>query len=79
MDAEQGQSRTLASLLQRYRADAIAQALGRSRSIAHAWRSGKYLPDVAALPELALFLRMDLEELTRIVAADANARKAEVA
>lgn len=65
-DMEAGQ--TLAGLLKPYRAAAIAEAVGRSRQAATAWRAGAQTPDVGSLPALATFLRMDLGELTAIVA-----------
>ncbi|HEX3459198.1 MAG TPA: hypothetical protein VHR97_14720 [Candidatus Baltobacteraceae bacterium] len=70
---------SIIKFLRPYRADAIAEAVGRSRSVATRWQAGRGLPDVAALPALAAFLRVDLDELTRMVAEEANARKAEVA
>lgn len=66
-------------ILRPYRAEAIAAATGRSRSTASGWCSGRGLPEVAVLPVLAKFLRMDLDKLTRLVASDAIARKSQVA
>jgi transcriptional regulator with XRE-family HTH domain len=65
---------TLASLLEPYRSQAVADATGTSRQVAHSWRTGSNLPDVRSLPRLASFLNLDLAELTRIVAIEAGER-----
>lgn len=65
-------SLTLQGLLKPFRPVAIAEAVGCSRNAVGAWRLGNAVPDVARLPKLADFLRMDLGELTAVVAADAE-------
>lgn len=73
---EIGQASGIADLLRPYTAIAIAEATGRSRQVAHGWRSGSGLPDVEALPKLADFLHVDLADLTRLVADETAVRRA---
>jgi transcriptional regulator with XRE-family HTH domain len=61
--------KTLASILERYRPQAIAEATFVTRQNAHGWRTGATLPSVDVLPRLAEFLEMPLDELTRLVAS----------
>jgi transcriptional regulator with XRE-family HTH domain len=65
-------SGTLAEILAPYRADAIVEATGKSRASVSTWRAGTTLPNVETLPALAEFLRVDLAELTQIIAADSR-------
>lgn len=62
----------ISDILRAYRAQAIADATGRSRTVAHDWRTGRGLPDVASLPALARLLRMDLADLTNLVAHESS-------
>ncbi|MDB5042231.1 MAG: hypothetical protein JWN27_2957 [Candidatus Eremiobacteraeota bacterium] len=64
--------RTVSGLLRKYTSIAVAEATGRSRTVAHSWRTGRGLPDVASLPRLAAFLEMELDELTRLVADESS-------
>lgn len=58
----------LSALLEPYKTAAIIEATGVSRQAVSAWRTGRTLPDVAVLPRLARLLKVDLAELTRLVA-----------
>ena len=65
--------RTLSELLQGYNQTYLAQELTRrgvrvSRGTVNAWALGKQTPDVRVLPCLAEILRVDVGELTTIVA-----------
>lgn len=72
------ETQRLSNLLRPYRTDAIQDATGVSRSNAHNWRNGRTLPETRFLPALAELLRIDLAELTRIVADDSTSRQARV-
>lgn len=50
----------------------IARRLGKGRTTVHRWGARIAVPDVADLPKLAEILNVDLADLTRIVAADAE-------
>lgn len=63
---------TLPELLSPYKPSAIAEAVGASRQAVHMWRCGASIPDVSVIPALARVLRIDLAELTEIIAADAK-------
>lgn len=71
--------RTVAALIAPFKTGAIVDATGRSRQSVHTWRNGGGLPDVGALPGLARLIRIDLAELTQIVADEAAQRAAAVA
>lgn len=68
---------TVAALLLPFRSSALVEATGCSRQTVHAWRTGALLPDVAALPELAALLNIDLGKFTQIVAMEQKQRRAE--
>jgi hypothetical protein len=72
----QATGRGFSALLERYRSEAIADACSTNRQVAHSWRSGRSLPDVRFIPILAAFLKIDLAELTQIIADDAAQRAA---
>jgi transcriptional regulator with XRE-family HTH domain len=65
----------LADLIRAYRTQALIDATGRSRSAIAAWRARRGLPDVGSLPGLAGLLNLDLADLTRIIAAEAEERR----
>jgi transcriptional regulator with XRE-family HTH domain len=66
---------TVADLIRPFRTQALAEATGRTRGTVSLWRAGRGLPDVAALPGLATLLGIELDTLTRVVAAEANGRR----
>jgi len=74
MDTECNLGRNLPGMLDRYRSQAVAESIGCSRQVVHAWKTGAALPDVRVLPALAKFLGLDLAELTQIVADASTAR-----
>jgi len=65
----------LADIVGPFKLAALAEATGRSRQSVHAWQSGDSLPDVASLPGLSRLLRMSIDELATIIAADAADRE----
>jgi transcriptional regulator with XRE-family HTH domain len=60
----------LADLLKPYNATRVAEFVGASRQSTASWARGERVPEIRFLPKLAELLRMDLAELTRLVAAD---------
>ena len=59
---------TLVELLEPYNGAALARQLGVDKATVSAWRRRIARPTVSQLPRLADILRIDLAELTRIVA-----------
>jgi transcriptional regulator with XRE-family HTH domain len=62
---------TLVELLKPYNLTRIAEQVGTTKQMTSRWGRGENLPDAKFLPKLAELLRIDLGDLTRIVAADA--------
>jgi hypothetical protein len=62
---------TLATLLDRYRTQAIAEAVGAHPEVVLFWRRGQRVPvDPDRIEALADFMRMDARELFVIIARD---------
>jgi transcriptional regulator with XRE-family HTH domain len=66
----------LPELLRPYKTAAIVEEIGVARQAVSQWRSGRTVPDVRYLPALAQFLKIDLGELTEIVATELRRRDA---
>lgn len=63
-------------LIAPYRTEVLAEATGKQASWVSKWRlKDGPLPSIIDLPTIAAVLRMDLGELTRVVAAERAARK----
>jgi len=65
---------TLAGLLSPYNRAEVARKVGTTRSRVNRWANDQGAPDVHELPALAAVLRLDVTQLTSIIAAD-NARR----
>lgn len=68
----------LAELLRPYNRSELARQLGTGRARVAKWARGTGKPEASELPRLAALLRMDLGELTTIVADDSRSAPAGV-
>lgn len=69
--------KSLGDLLAPYNGNSVALHVGVSRSTVHSWKRGETFPSADKLPKLAEILRMDLGELTALIAGDSTRRNAE--
>jgi transcriptional regulator with XRE-family HTH domain len=72
-------SSTLAALLGPYNRSEVARKVGTTRGRVNRWANDQGAPDVHELPALSKILRIDVAELTAIIAADNARRSAQVA
>lgn len=75
MDATPQEPQTLGSLLQTYNKRELARRLGVDASTVARWGRGETSPDTIVLPKLAALIRVDLDELTRLIAQEAEAKR----
>ena len=66
---------TFAQTIWHIKPSALVENTGRSSTTVSSWRAGRSLPEVSDLPEIAELLRMNLGELTEIVAAESRAKR----
>jgi transcriptional regulator with XRE-family HTH domain len=67
-------ARTLPALLAPYNQTRIAEHVGVTRAAVNDWAHNRTSPGTENLPKLAEILRVDLGDLTRIVAEDSRRR-----
>lgn len=68
---------TLARLLAPYRQEAVAEAVGASKSAVHCWYHGLTLPRDEHVPRLAGFLRVPIGQLAELIAEERKQRSLE--
>lgn len=65
---------SFAEMLQPYRQDAIAQAVGVAKTAVHGWYHGRTFPREEHYPAIARFLRISVEQLATVIADERKRR-----